>query len=230
MRTLVLWDIDHTLVDPGGLSSEIYAGVFQRLIGRPPEMIAPMAGRTDRAITAETLRHHGIDPVPDLLESFAEALAEAFAARQDDVAVRGRVLPGALAALKALAARPGVVQSALTGNMKQIAVCKLTAFGLIDYFDLEAGAYGMDDAERPPLVKLAQKRAADRYGEPFTAANTVLVGDTLHDVRAAHEGGARIVAVATGATPAAALHHAGAETVLPDLTDLDQTTQSILTP
>src|SRR5690606_39370745 len=123
VRTLVLWDIDHTLVDPGGLSSEIYAGAFQRLIGRPPEMIAPMAGRTDRAITAETLRHHGIDPRPALPESFAEALAEAVAARQDAVAVRGRVLPRALAALQALAARPRAAQPALTETMIAIPAC-----------------------------------------------------------------------------------------------------------
>ncbi|TDB79338.1 hypothetical protein E1264_35660, partial [Actinomadura sp. KC216] len=190
MRTLVLWDIDHTLINAGGVSSEIYGTVFHRLIGRPPERIAAMAGRTDLAITTETLRHHGIEPTSDLMASFAEALAEAFTIRQDDIAERGHVLPGARAALKALATRPDVVQSALTGNMRPIAITKLTAFALIDHFDLDAGAYGMDGIERPPLVKLAQQRATAKYKEHFTASNTVLIGDTPHDVRAGHEGGA----------------------------------------
>lgn len=228
VRTLVLWDIDHTLINAGGLSTEIYGTVFHRLIGRPPEKIAPMAGRTDRAITAETLRHHGIDPAPELMSSFTTALAETFAARAHEFPDRGHVLPGARTALKALAARPDVVQSALTGNMKQIAVCKLTAFALIDFFDLDAGAYGMDGVERPPLVKLAQRRASRKYGEEFTPSNTVLIGDTPHDVRAGHEGGAHVVAVATGATPAPDLRLSGAELVLPDLTDTAAVVSAIL--
>ncbi|MGP4026408.1 HAD family hydrolase [Actinomadura sp. 3N407] len=150
MRTLVLWDIDHTLINAGGLSAEIYAMVFHRLIGHPPEKIAPMAGRTDRAITIDTLRHHGIDPAPDLMAAFTSALAESFAARQDEFTDRGYVLPGANPALKALADRPDVIQSALTGNMKQIAVCKLTAFALIDFFDLEAGAYAWTASSARP--------------------------------------------------------------------------------
>lgn len=224
----MLWDIDHTLINAGGLSGEIYAMVFSRLVGHPPEKIAPMAGRTDRAITTDTLRHHGIDPTPELMASFTASLAESFTARQDEFADRGHVLPGAHAALKALAARPDVIQSALTGNMKQIAVCKLTAFALIDFFDLEAGAYGMDGIERPPLVKLAQQRAARKYGEEFSASNTVLIGDTPHDVRAGHEGGAHVVAVATGATSAPALRLSGAEVVLTDLTDTPRVIQAIL--
>ncbi|MFC4052531.1 HAD family hydrolase [Actinomadura syzygii] len=228
MRTLVLWDIDHTLVNAGGLSGEIYASVFHRLIGRVPAKIAPMAGRTDRAITAETLDHHGVTPTPSLTSSFLDALASTFEARRAELPARGHVLPGARAALKTLAARPDVIQSALTGNARRIAECKLTAFGLTDFFDLDAGAYGEDALERPPLVKLAQHRASRQYGEQFTASNTVLIGDTPHDVRAAHEGGAHVVAVATGTTPAAALRLSGAESVLPDLSDTPGVIAAIL--
>jgi phosphoglycolate phosphatase-like HAD superfamily hydrolase len=95
--------------------------------------------------------------------------------------------------------------------------------------DVEIGAYGLDDAERPPLVKLAQQRAARKYGETFDAATTVLIGDTPNDVRAGHEGGSRVVAVATGSSDEAALRAAGAELVLPDLTDTDAVVQAVLT-
>ncbi|WP_203596854.1 HAD hydrolase-like protein [Actinomadura bangladeshensis] len=228
MRTLVLWDVDHTLINAGGVSAGIYASVFERLIGSPPEKVAAMAGRTDLDITTETLRHHGIDPTPALLASFTTALAETFATRSHEIAARGHVLPGAHAALKALAARPDAIQSALTGNMEPIARVKLTAFGLTDLFDLDVGAYGMDGVERPPLVRLAQQRASGKYGDAFTASNTVLIGDTPHDVRAGHEGGARVVAVATGATTAAALRLSGADLVLNDLTDTARVIQAIL--
>ncbi|MGP4026409.1 HAD hydrolase-like protein [Actinomadura sp. 3N407] len=86
----------------------------------------------------------------------------------------------------------------------------------------------MDGIERPPLVKLARQRAARRYGEEFGASNTVLIGDTPHDVRAGHEGGAHVVAVATGATSAPDLRLSGAEVVLPDLTDTPRVVQAIL--
>jgi hypothetical protein len=92
--------------DAGGISAEIYRTVFRRLIGHPPDTIAPMAGRTDRALTTDTLRHH--------------------------------------------------------------------------------------------------------------------------DVRAGHEGGAGVVAVATGATPAADLRLSGAEVVLPDLTDTPAVLHAVL--
>nr|WP_239067451.1 HAD hydrolase-like protein [Actinomadura bangladeshensis] len=225
---MVLWDVDHTLINAGGVSAGIYASVFERLIGSPPEKVAAMAGRTDLDITTETLRHHGIDPTPALLASFTTALAETFATRSHEIAARGHVLPGAHAALKALAARPDAIQSALTGNMEPIARVKLTAFGLTDLFDLDVGAYGMDGVERPPLVRLAQQRASGKYGDAFTASNTVLIGDTPHDVRAGHEGGARVVAVATGATTAAALRLSGADLVLNDLTDTARVIQAIL--
>ncbi|GLX02191.1 hypothetical protein Misp02_62770 [Microtetraspora sp. NBRC 16547] len=79
--------------------------------------------------------------------------------------------------LSALAGRPDVVQSVLTGNMEPIAIGKLTAFGLDRFVDFEAGAYGMDHEERPRLVRLAQQRASAKYGYAFTAENTVLIGD-----------------------------------------------------
>ncbi|WP_242882521.1 haloacid dehalogenase-like hydrolase [Actinomadura litoris] len=228
MRTLVLWDIDHTLISVRGLSAEIYSTVFHQLTGRAIERVADMAGRTDRAITAETLRYHDVEPTADLMLSFTDALGRAFAARQDEIKARGSVLPGARAVLEALSARPDVVQSVLTGNMRPIAECKLSAFGLERFVDVEVGAYGLDHADRPPLVRLAQDRAALKYGERFDASRTVLVGDTPHDVRAGHQGGARVVAVASGASSEADLRAAGAEIVLTSLTGTDAAVHAIL--
>lgn len=224
----MLWDIDHTLLSITMLSREIYAEVFREVTGRPMEHLAAMAGRTDRAITADTLRHHGIEPTAGIMETFTGILAGRFVSRRNEIGARGRALPGARAALAAFAGRPDVVQSALTGNMKQIAFCKLSAFALDPFVDIEVGAYGCDDTERPPLVKLAQQRAYGKYGETFDASSTVLIGDTPHDVRAGHEGGARVVAVATGASDEAALRKAGAEQVLPDLTDTPAVVRAVL--
>ncbi len=224
----MLWDIDHTLISVRGLSGEIYSTVFQQLTGRTAERVADMAGRTDRAITSETLRHHGIEPTDDLMLRFMDALGNAYSERRGEIKARGRVLPGAQAVLEALSTRADVVQSVLTGNMKPIAVCKLSAFGLEGFVDVEVGAYGLDHAERPPLVRLAQDRAGRKYGETFDASRTVLVGDTPHDVHAGHQGGARVVAVASGASSEGDLRAAGAEVVLRSLADTDAVVRAVL--
>jgi len=228
VRTLVLWDIDHTLVSIDGLSREIYADVFAQVTGRPSEKVASMAGQTDLAITAGTLQHHGMAPTPQLMKTFMAALAEAFSSRRNEIKARGRALDGARAALQALAGRPEVMQSGLTGNMKPVAEYKLAAFDLNHLVDLEVGAYGQDAAERPTLVRLAQDRATTKYGETFDAATTVLIGDTPNDVQAGHRGGARVVAVATGSSTPSQLKEAGAELVLNSLSDTNEVVRAIL--
>lgn len=223
----MLWDIDHTLISVNKLSRELYREVFEELIGRPPTQLAAMAGRTERAITTDTLRLHGIDPTDDLVRTFTTRLGRAFDEHRHELAQRGKELPGARSVLTALGDEP-VVQSVLTGNTEPIARHKLEAFDLDGYLDLGIGAYGMDGVERPPLVRLAQTRAEAKYGERFNAHSTVLIGDTPHDVLAGHEGGARVVAVATGNSDEATLRAAGAELVLPDLTDTDAVVHAIL--
>lgn len=227
MRTLVLWDIDHTLLSVNKFSRELYRKVFQDVIGRSADGLAAMAGRTDLAITTDTLRLHGIDPTDDLVRTFTDALGRAFHEHRDELARRSNALPGARAVLTALTGEP-VVQSVLTGNMEQIARIKLAAVDLDELVDLDIGAFGLDGIERPPLVGLAQKRAEAKFGERFTEHSTVLIGDTPNDVVAGHQGGARVVAVATGSSDETALRAAGAELVLPDLTETEAVVHAIL--
>ena len=155
---------------------------------------------------------------------------------------RSQALPGAAAALTALARyAPGgadgpggvpaplcVVQSVLTGNVRQIAEVKLSAAGLASYLDLGIGAYGESHEVRAELVHLARASAARRYGAGFEGEQTVLVGDTELDVAAALATGARAVGVATGGTTAGNLAAAGAHAVLPGLADTAATLRAVL--
>ena len=60
-------------------------------------------------------------------------------------------------------------------------------------------------------------RAAQRRGSPVAAAETLIIGDSLQDVACARANGIKVLAVATGKTPAAALAAAGADWVVPEL-------------
>lgn len=216
---LVLWDIDHTLIENNGVNKETYARAFEMLAGRPAEFPASTDGRTEPEIMLNMFRLHGMEPRPAQIARMHEILEQATLSNAEALSQRGSELPGARAALAAFQASEEVIQSVLSGNTRANAVTKLKAFRLDGYMDFEVGGYGSDDAVRANLVSVAQKRASAKYGARFDKANTVLIGDTVRDVQAGSDGGARVVAVATGPDSAATLRAAGADAVLPDLRD-----------
>ena len=224
---LVLWDIDHTLTENHGVNKEIYAVAFELLTGRRAEHPARTGGRTEPEIMRNMLAEHGIEATPDLIARAQQVLESATASKAATLRERGHELPGARAALAAFQSSPQIVQSVLTGNIRPNAVTKLAAFGLDGYLDFDAGGYGSDDEVRANLVCFAQDRAAAKYGQPFSKGNTVLIGDTLRDVQAGRDGGARVIAVATGADSVEALRQEGADIVLPDLRDTRAVTEAV---
>jgi phosphoglycolate phosphatase len=224
---LVLWDIDHTLIETRGVGGEIYAEAFRAVTGHPLDEMPALAGRTEPVIFREALKAHGIPDSDNLYSRFANEQARGYAARADEMRRRGRALPGAADALRALADRPDVIQSILTGNTRPAAEIKLRTFGLDRYLDLDVGAYGTDNDDRANLVKVARQRAEAAHGARFDAESTVLIGDTVNDVAAARHGGARIIAVATGSDSTQDLASAGADTALEDLTQTDDLLNAI---
>jgi phosphoglycolate phosphatase len=224
---LVLWDVDYTLVDSDGLGTRLYEATFREMFGRDLSAVAPKAGRTDRAITADTLAMAGIAEPSAQIDDFLAALARRVAAMDGSAQPGVRALPGAVAAIAALAAT-GARQSVLTGNIRPLAALKLSLAGLGEHLDLDVGAYGDVHEVRAELVPVARQGARAAYGTDFGGPSTVLVGDTPLDVAAALATGARAVGVATGSFPAAALAAAGAHVVLPDLTDTARVVAAVL--
>lgn len=216
---LVLWDIDHTLIENHGVNKEIYARAFELLTGRPAEHPARTEGRTEPEIMRNMMLGHGIDPTAEHVARMPETLESATLSQAGALRERGHELPGARDALTAFQSSTGIVQSVLSGNTRPNAVTKLSTFGLDGYMDFEVGGYGSDDEVRANLVSVAQERASAKYGIRFDKANTVLIGDTLRDVRAGRNGGAHVIAVASGSDSMEALRAEGADIVLPDLRD-----------
>ncbi|HEY6496188.1 MAG TPA: haloacid dehalogenase-like hydrolase [Trebonia sp.] len=227
---LVLWDIDGTLLNAGGVGRDLYDVVFLQLFGRSLSSCAPMAGRTDRAIILETLALAGVAEPRRHVERFIAGLGAHALSMRPEVASRGQALPGALAALALVGGHAR--QSVLTGNVRLLAEVKLAALGLHEGLDLRIGAYGDDHEDRAELVELARRRAAAVHGRPpsssFAGRSTVVIGDTPLDIAAALSAGARAVGVATGSYPAGALAEAGAHAVLPGLADASLVLDTLL--
>jgi phosphoglycolate phosphatase-like HAD superfamily hydrolase len=216
---LVLWDIDHTLIENNGVNKEIYARAFELLTGRQAEHIARTEGRTEPDIMRNMLIEHGIEPTTDYDARMPQALESATLSEAATLRERGHELPGSRDALSALRSSHGIIQSVLSGNIRPNAVTKLSAFALDNLIDFEVGGYGSDDDVRANLVNFAQERAVAKYGVKFDKTNTVLIGDTPRDVQAGRNGGAHVIAVASGSDSIEALRAEGADIVLPDLRD-----------
>jgi phosphoglycolate phosphatase len=227
---LVLWDIDGTLLNAGGVGRDLYDVVFLQLFGRSLSAYAPMAGRTDRAIILETLTLAGVDEPRRYVDPFIAGLGAHAPLMRSAMVSRGQALPGAASALALVGGLAH--QSVLTGNIRQLAEAKLTALGLRQGLDLCIGAYGDDHEDRAQLVEVARRRAAAVHGGSvslaFGGTSTVVIGDTPLDVAAALSAGARAVGVATGSYSAADLAAAGAHAVLPALTDASLVLEALL--
>ena len=227
---LVLWDIDRTLIFAGGVDKGVWVEVCSELVGRPVTELDGTSGRTDPQILLDALLRAGVEETEArrLLPKALHMEVGRLAAKRDELRAKGHMMPGADAALAALASTPDIVQSVLTGNVKPNAILKLATFELDRYINFDVGAYGSDDGNRPNLVRLARQRASSLLKLDVDESTTVIVGDSLRDVEAGRVGGARVVAVATGRTDADALQEAGAETVLADLADTDAVLAAVL--
>src|SRR5487761_1559207 len=224
---LVLWDIDGTLLNAGGGGRDLYDVVFLQLFGRSLSAYAPMAGRTDRAIILETLTLAGVPEPRRHVDPFIAGLAAQALGRRP-----GAASAGGAGGAPAASADEWVHQSVLTGNIRAVAEVKLAALGLRDPLDLCIGAYGDDHEDRVELVHVARRRATavhERSGlAGFSGPATVVVGDTPLDIAAALAAGARAVGVATGPFTVADLRSAGADVVLPDLSDTRLVAEALL--
>jgi phosphoglycolate phosphatase len=228
-KTLILWDIDHTLIENGGVSKATYALAFELLAGRAPSARPATDGRTDFQIMHELLSANSVDTEKYVeITQFEGVLAEAMERNAPQLPQRGHILLGVIEVLTALSTMPSIVQSVLTGNIASNARAKLSAFNLDGWFDLDVGGYGSDDTIRSNLVNAARRKVLKKYGTASDRSSTILIGDTPLDVKAAREGGARIIAVATGVYSTSQLIEAGADVTLDSLADLNRFTITLV--
>ena len=191
--SLILFDIDGTLVDAGGAGRRALLSTFDRLFS-PASLSAagrvPFAGKTDVAILRDMARELGVG-VDDLARKRAEFERVYEDALRHELYLEDappqRVLPGVLELLGVLADRADARIGLLTGNIAVGARLKLERFDLDRFF--EGGGFGDDAPDRRAVARAARADMARRSGIDFDAGDVVVVGDTDSDVDCAHANG-----------------------------------------
>ena len=218
MKTLILFDIDGTLVLTGGAGGRAMTLAFEDLFSIPDAFRGiQMPGRTDAGILFDAAALHGIPADSPALARFPGVCLRHLARELREPSPRTLVMPGVTALLDALAADDDAYLALLTGNYEANAQLKLEYFDLWRYF--RSGAFGDGEVDRNGLVPKALARVAGEGGPVFSPGEAVVIGDTPLDVACAAACGARSIAVATGPYSVDDLRAAGADAVFRDLID-----------
>jgi phosphoglycolate phosphatase len=229
MTTVVLFDIDGTILSSGGAGRRAVYRALEEVCGAPLRDGLEFDGKTDPQIVRELMELAGLsagavrERTPRAIARYVELLAHELG----DPDHGGTVFTGVVALLDALEAREDVMLGLLTGNVREGAIAKLTAVGLgTDRF--RVGAFGSDHADRPELPAIARARAEALLGVHVPGRNVVVIGDTPADMGCGRGIGARAVGVATGRYSVDELRACGAAAVLADLSDTAAAMRAIM--
>src|SRR6185295_19747753 len=181
VRTIVLWDIDNTLLYTGGAGSLGMARAFADLYGIDDAFgRVEFSGRTDTAIFTDAALAAGIAEgdlgreMPRFCDAYIPHLERALGE-----VTGGRLMPGVAELLAALVDRDGVMMGLGTGNFRRGGELKLRHFGIDGHFPGFAGGFGEDAHARDAVIRIGIERVAagGRNGD-----RVVVIGDTPHDV------------------------------------------------
>jgi len=221
--TLLLWDIDGTLLTSGGAGMRALEVALTRKFSIEGSLAdIDYAGRTDRWILRQIFAKFDLPASEENFARYFEGYLEALPAELTRPGAR--VLPGVREFLeRSPSSESGFVHGLLTGNLRRGAEVKLRTHGLWQHFPF--GAFADDSEDRRELGPHALRRAAEHHGREFKGEKVWVIGDTPHDVDCGRVIGARTLALATGSYSADALAAAKPTALLADLSDVAAVTR-----
>ena len=186
--SLVLFDVDGTLITSGGAGARSWRYAFEQLHGIPADIDSHSeAGETDPVVARKTFEGAiGREPTErELAAIFALYLRQL----SHEVATSPgyRVLDGAIELLTRLS-DVGIMLGIVSGAMEGAARVKLGRGDLNRFFLF--GGYGTDSSDRTKLTLAAIARASMLHHHVIEPARVYVVGDTPRDVAAANAAGA----------------------------------------
>lgn len=219
MAVLLLFDVDGTLVRVPAARRACQA-TFRELFGSDKYLDGyDFSGQTDRIAFRDLALRAGVGAayVDTIIDRYLQHLEREI--KSDP----GWTLPGVRQLLSACTSLPGFYLALGTGNVERGARAKLAAHDLSGFFP--TGGFADDAEERADILAAGLVKAERHYGRSFSTV--IVIGDTPNDIRAARHLGAKVVAVATGRPPARVLAAAEPDALLPDLSDLTMTLDTL---
>lgn len=221
-KTVLLFDIDGTLIRCGGAGGRALEAALQLEFGVPKVQSVALHGRTDFGIMNELLVLHGLTANEQnrkqLMQRYFSLLPDHLRCSQvDNGACR---LPGVVELLDSLSELDGLVTGLMTGNMRASAKIKLGHFQLWHYFRI--GIYGDQVDHRPKMAAAATQTLATECGMSAADHRVIVIGDTPLDIQLAQAMGVRCLAVCTGGYTADELLKCGADLVVDDLSATEE--------
>lgn len=217
----ILFDIDGTILNcnSAGKAALIKATLDTfGTIGRMEKI--DFQGKTDPLILNESLSLMGFSE-KDIEEKSDSLKEKYFLYLQDFIKThRVTVFPGIKEILMSLSGRDDVIVGLLTGNFTESAKIKLSSHDLNKYFRF--GVYGDDAPVRNLLPGKAKERMTELFDLNIDFKDTIIIGDTVYDVRCAKYSGAVSVAVGTGWSEREILENEKPDFYFDDLSDIEQ--------
>jgi phosphoglycolate phosphatase len=226
---LVLFDIDGTLLNSGGMGRASMQRALGQVFGSPGNPSYRYDGKTDKQIVRDVMRleGHSDEHIDSRMEKLIELYLEGLRIGAKDGKFNVRPLEGVVELLDALEPREDVVLGLLTGNVEPGARIKLTAAGL-DPDRFRINAFGSDHEHRPQLPAIAQRRASETLGLEIAGDRVVVIGDTPADIECGRSLGAKAIGVASGHYTVEQLQAHNPYAVFPSLKDTQLVLETIL--
>lgn len=201
----VFFDIDGTLLLTGKGRQAMNEAFHQQF--KVPEAFSDVnfAGATDPDLLQSISENHGVTSTsfnePFFYDNYVQRLG---CSLDGDV----NILPGTHEILRILRSRP-LHLGIITGNYHGSATVKIKKGGFESYF--EGGGFGEDGPERERIVATAIERLG------VTPERSVVIGDSIHDVRTGKKHGLHTIAVETGTTEGQVLKQEDPDLLIPSL-------------
>ena len=215
---LVIFDLDGTLIDSEALIVETVTGAFHDAGETVPDE------KTIRSISGITLDQAMRILAPgvpaDRVGKIVEAYRTRYHGRTGDE--REPLFAGVVAALDRLQAMPETILAVATGKGHSGAVKVLERHGIVGRFNsIQTPTHNRGKPD-PQMIETAMAKAG--VGQ----SQTVMVGDTVHDMRMAKAAGVGAVGVAWGYHEIDELRAAGADVVIERFDQLDTAIDALL--
>ena len=226
---LVLFDIDGTLLNSGGMGRASMQRALAEVFGSSGNPSYRYDGKTDKQIVRDTMRleGHTDEHIDSRMETLIDLYLDGLRTGVNSGDFHVRPLDGVVELLDALEARKDVVLGLLTGNVERGARVKLKAAG-IDPDRFRVNAFGSDHEHRPQLPAIAQRRASESLGLEIVGERVIVIGDTPADIECGRELGAKAIGVASGHYTVEQLEAHDPYAVFPTLSDTAKLLETIL--